>query len=190
MPIGAILLDFLVTASPCSHHPHQASQDRSIQVSFSPNVFLFTGHFFRKMFSDRKQGASLNGKPLARNIINRHSSPELTFSTSSPEPHLFVRLRTAARNAVLLQQRHTAAPAAHARRQDELGEQVRVTPRAPCPVQGRARRNPVLQQPVGCRVAQQGLLCWVRTQGRVRARPRTEDMPWTDTMACTCPTAS
>ena len=63
-------------------------------------------------------------------------------------------------------------------------------PRAPCPVQGRARRNPVLQQPVGCRVAQQGLLCWVRTQGRVRARPRTEDMPWTDTMACTCPTAS
>ena len=25
VPIGAKLLDFLVTASPCSHHPHQAS---------------------------------------------------------------------------------------------------------------------------------------------------------------------
>ena len=30
VPIGAILLDFFLTASPCSHHPHQASQDRSI----------------------------------------------------------------------------------------------------------------------------------------------------------------
>ena len=59
VPIGANLLDFFLSASPGSHHPHQASQTGQFMVSFSPNVSLFTGHFFQKMFSDRKRSAPL-----------------------------------------------------------------------------------------------------------------------------------
>ena len=44
--IGANPLDFLPTASPSSHHPHRPPGGGEFMVSFSPNVFLFTGHFF------------------------------------------------------------------------------------------------------------------------------------------------
>ena len=57
--IGANPLDFFLAASPSSHHPHRPPGTGQFMGSFSPNVFLFTGTFFRKTFSDRKQGASL-----------------------------------------------------------------------------------------------------------------------------------
>ena len=44
--IGANPLDFLPTASPSSHHPHRPPGSGQFMGSFSPNVFLFTGHFF------------------------------------------------------------------------------------------------------------------------------------------------
>ena len=44
--IGANPLDFFPTASPSSHHPHRPPAPGQFMGSFSPNVFLFTGHFF------------------------------------------------------------------------------------------------------------------------------------------------
>ena len=44
--IGANPLDFLPTASPSSHHPHRPPGTGQFMGSFSPNAFLFTGHFF------------------------------------------------------------------------------------------------------------------------------------------------
>ena len=44
--IRANPLDFFPTASPSSHHPHRPPGSGQCMVSFSPNVFLFTGHFF------------------------------------------------------------------------------------------------------------------------------------------------
>ena len=44
--IGANPLDFFPTASPSSHHPHRPPGTGQCMVSFPPNVFLFTGHFF------------------------------------------------------------------------------------------------------------------------------------------------
>ena len=44
--IGANPLDFFPTASPSSHHPHRPPGSGQFMGSFSPNVFLFTGHFF------------------------------------------------------------------------------------------------------------------------------------------------
>ena len=44
--IGANPLDFFPSASPSSHHPHRHPGSGQFMVSFSPNVFLFTGRFF------------------------------------------------------------------------------------------------------------------------------------------------
>ena len=44
--IGANPLDFFLAASPSSHHPHRPPGTGQCMVSFPPNVFLFTGHFF------------------------------------------------------------------------------------------------------------------------------------------------
>ena len=44
--IGANPLDFFLAASPSSHHPHRPPGTGQFMGSFSPNVFLFTGHFF------------------------------------------------------------------------------------------------------------------------------------------------
>ena len=62
--IGANPVDFLPTASPSSHHPHRPPGTGQFMGSFSPNVFLLPATFFRKTFSDRKQGASLRGQPV------------------------------------------------------------------------------------------------------------------------------
>ena len=46
--IGANPLDFFLAASPSSesHHPHRPPGSGQFMGSFSPNIFLFTGHFF------------------------------------------------------------------------------------------------------------------------------------------------
>ena len=59
--IGANPLDFFLAASPSSHHPHRPPGSGQFMVSFPPNVFLFTGHFFPENDSDR-----LRTPPLRR----------------------------------------------------------------------------------------------------------------------------
>ena len=73
--IGANPLDFFLAASPSSHHPHRPPGTGQFMGSFLPNVFLFTGHFFPKTFSDRLR------------------TPPLIFSTKGkPKPGLHIRV--------------------------------------------------------------------------------------------------
>ena len=74
--IGANPLDFLPTASPSSHHPHRPPGTVNLWVLFPRTYFFLPGAFFRKTFSDRKQGGPLS--------LSSPSTPRPSPSTTSP----------------------------------------------------------------------------------------------------------
>ena len=83
--IGANPVDFLPTASPSSHHPHRPPGSGQFMGSFSPNVFLFTGHFFPENVFRPATDPPLNDAPclvpgfIQQNYPNDYSPVQNCF---------------------------------------------------------------------------------------------------------------